>query len=301
MIRPALMLLIATAAGCSRPASHMDAPAETVVPLTVVQFSGNRYTAAADLGLGTTVPLMVHGNSRMYLMLTHEIAAKLNGGPVGKVEDYGYSSRGKGYISVGMMRLAGATFSRISPVPVFDFAESTGTPEQGMLGLEFLIAERAVIDFSRDQLRLGAPRRSGPAPDLVARGYRAVPIEISKQRVTIDVEFPALGRTLAIVPSTVSTALTLHHPVFADKVPMVRSPVPDQSPSGTVPDLYESERVELVIGGVRLASPATFEDFAEYGKVSERDLVAYGMLGFDWMKEHQAILDYANRTLYFKP
>jgi len=25
------------------------------------------------------------------------------------------------------------------------------------------------------------------------------------------------------------------------------------------------------------------------------------MLGYDWMKEHQAVLDYASRYLYFKP
>jgi len=30
-------------------------------------------------------------------------------------------------------------------------------------------------------------------------------------------------------------------------------------------------------------------------------LESFGMLGYDWMKEHEAILDYANRFLYFKP
>jgi len=25
------------------------------------------------------------------------------------------------------------------------------------------------------------------------------------------------------------------------------------------------------------------------------------MLGYDWMKEHQAVIDYASRYLYFKP
>ena len=50
-----------------------------------------------------------------------------------------------------------------------------------------------------------------------------------------------------------------------------------------------------------MTSSASFEDFAEYGKISESDLESYGMLGFDWMKQHQAVLDYANRRLYFKP
>ena len=44
-----------------------------------------------------------------------------------------------------------------------------------------------------------------------------------------------------------------------------------------------------------------FEDLAEYAKVPEGELESDGMLGFDWMKRHRAILDYANRTLYFLP
>jgi len=38
-----------------------------------------------------------------------------------------------------------------------------------------------------------------------------------------------------------------------------------------------------------------------HGNVPEETLESFGMLGFDWMKEHQAVLDYANRRLYFKP
>ena len=113
--------------------------------------------------------------------------------------------------------------------------------------------------------------------------------------------FPALDRVLPITPSTVSTALTLHEPLFHGKVVMSRAPAPDRSPNGTTPDEFVSERVDFEVAGVPMRSHATFENFAEYGKVAEGDLESYGMLGFDWMKQHQAILDYANRVLYFMP
>jgi hypothetical protein len=46
-------------------------------------------------------------------------------------------------------------------------------------------------------------------------------------------------------------------------------------------------------------SPASF-NLAEYGKVSISNLETFRDAGFDWMKEHRAVLD-ANRRLYFKP
>ena len=82
---------------------------------------------------------------------------------------------------------------------------------------------------------------------------------------------------------------------------MRQAPSPDRSPSGTNPDVFLSDGVEFEIAGVRFESPASFEDFAEYAAAPEAELDTFGMLGFDWMKERGAILDYANRLLYFKP
>ena len=80
---------------------------------------------------------------------------------------------------------------------------------------------------------------------LLGSGYRCVPISIGAGgRATVEVLFPAIGRALPITPSTVSTALTLHLPRFAGKVPMVRAETHDQSPSGTT-DEFHSDRVEF--------------------------------------------------------
>jgi hypothetical protein len=82
---------------------------------------------------------------------------------------------------------------------------------------------------------------------------------------------------------------------------MRRSEAPDLSPSGTSPEEYVADSVAFEVAGVRFESPASFEDLAEYANVPEGELESYGMLGFDWMAAHRAILDYANRILYFKP
>lgn len=276
--------------------------ARQVIPLTTVTESGHRYVARVDVGAARDVPLMIHGNSRMYLSLTHAIGERLNGRPVPRVERYGYSSRGMGYLHVSRIIVRGHAFTPPADVPVFDFREDGAGPFQGMLGVPFLTSARAAVDFSRDELLLGVERRSHPDARLIVRGYRVTPITLhGRGRATVDVHFPVLGRFLPITPSTVSTALTLHQPLFAGHVKMDRLPSPDRSPNGTTPDEFTADRVDFDISGVLCHSAASFEDFAEYGTTSERELESFGMLGYDWMKEHAAVVDYGNRYLYFKP
>jgi hypothetical protein len=305
MVRVASWLLLATLVlSCSAPSPPRDdaLPAGNSVSLRIVEFSGNRYVLSADVDSVKNVPLMVHGNSRMYLSLTHEVGEALNGSPVGKVEDYGYSARGKGVIRVHGIRIGGEAFRGASEVPVFDFVEESDPLVQGMVGVPFLIAANAAVDFTRDRLLLGVARQTRPDQTLLAGGYRSVPMTIGAGgRATVEARFPAIQRILPITPSTVSTSLTLHLPLFEGAVPMTREAAPDRSPSGTTTDAHRTDRIELEIAGVRMWTPASFEDFAEYGNVPERELESLGMLGFDWMKEHRAVLDYANRRLYFRP
>jgi hypothetical protein len=64
------ILIAGLLAGCSSreaPGGNHSIAADHVVPLTTVEFSGHRYVARVDVGLGETVPLMIHGNSRMFL------------------------------------------------------------------------------------------------------------------------------------------------------------------------------------------------------------------------------------------
>jgi hypothetical protein len=273
------------------------------VRLRTVVFSGHRYVADADLGLGKPVPLMIHGNARMFLMVTHEIGERLNGGPVPKVADYGYSDKGKGVIRVPRLRFGRREIRDLREVPVFDYLPEGHGPAQGMLGVPFLLAERAAVDFSRDRMILGVPASALPSRALLNRGYRYVAMTSDPSgKMVIQAYFPALGRTLSITPSTVSSALTLHRPPFAGKVPMTRDTTDtDHSPSGTNPELFHADHVSFEIAGTRFTAPASLEEFAEYAHVPEPELGSLGLLGYDWMKDHGAILDYANRLLYFRP
>ena len=299
MMRLAFRLLLLTSLVGSCSAAVL--PANKTVGLHTIEFEGHRYVVRVDLDGVARVPLMVHGNSRMYLSLTHKAAERLNGAPVGKVSDYGYSSRGKGVVRVKQVRIGGEAFHGEARVPVFDFTEKGDSPIQGMIGIRFLLGARAAVDFGSDRLLLGVTRQPGPDPALLAEHYRWVPISShAGGRTTVKVIFPALGRAVPITPSTVANALTLHLPLFANKVPMVQTSR-DLSPNGTTPEEFGSDAVAFEIGGVRMTAPASFEDLAEYAKVQERDLETYGMLGFDWMKAHRAVIDYANLRLYFKP
>lgn len=304
---PTVVLALALSGGCaSAPGGDRSNGAllgETTIPLAAVVFSGNRYVAEADLGLGKPVPLMIHGNARMFLMVTHPIGERLIGGPVAKVEDYGYSAKGKGVIRVPLLRFGNRRISDLRDVPVFDYVAEGQGPAQGMLGVPFLTAERAAIDFSRDLMILGVDVSGAPSKRCLAEGYRHVPMtQDANGRMIIQAFFPALGRSIPITPSTVSSALTLHRPPFAGRVPMARDTTEfDYSPSRTQPELFHSDGIAFEIAGAKLSAPASLEDFAEYANVPEPQLGSLGLLGFDWMKEHRAIIDYGNRILYFKP
>jgi len=293
------LLLLGGSASTAGERSDEAVVGQVAVPLKVVLFSGHRYVAPGDLGIPSPVPLMIHGNARLFLSLTHDVAERVCGHVIEKREEYGYSSRGKGAIDVPLMRLGERRFEKLSGVPVFDFTEDGDSTVGGMLGTRFLMEAGAAVDFSRDRLVLGVARVDGPNATLVARGYRYVPVTVSREgRVTIPAYFPRLRRTLPITPSTVSNALTLHRPLFTGKVRMRRTASPDRSPHGTTPEEYVGE-VSFDIVGVAYRDTALFEDLAEYANTPESELESYGMLGFDWMTRHRAILDYANRALYF--
>ena len=243
---------------------------------------------------------MVHGNARVYLSLVHSVAEELNGGPLAKVDEYGYTPRGKASIDVPALRLGSATFEGIRAVPVFDFTDRAKAPVQGMLGTRFLTGARAAVDFTSSTLLLGVAPSGEPDAGLLARGYRAVPtVALPDGRMTIDVFFPAIERAIPITLSTVADAVMLHRPLFDGAVPM-RPAGLDHSPSRTSPAVFSSSRVAFEVEGSAFEAPATLQDLAEYGSVEESELTTFGMLGFDWMRANGAVLDYANRRLYVR-
>ncbi len=253
----------------------------TIAKLVPIVFAGNRYVVNADFGLEHHVPLMVHGNASMYLMLTHEIAAQLNGGkPIEKIRDYGYSDRGMGKISAPEFRIGARVFSR-GEVRVFDWPEAEGRTAQGMLGLEFLKQENVRIDFVREQMEIGAPVRDEPDKTLLAQGYAWAKFYIENRRAYMMVYFDALEADLAITVGTVAESYNLDAVMFREKIKLEAADAQDHSPNGTTPQIYfNAVPVRYRIATQAFEIPrgkANFYSLAEYQNVSQAELFAFGI------------------------
>lgn len=120
---------------------------KNIVKMNPIVSGDNRYVVMADLGLNEKVPLMIHGNAGMYLMITHEIAKKRNNGkPVKKIQDYGYSDKGMGFTHIDTLKIGSNIFLDIKG-SVFDWPKEAHKSAQGMLGTVFLKNERVRVDF----------------------------------------------------------------------------------------------------------------------------------------------------------
>ncbi len=277
----------------------------TLVKLLPIIFGGNRYVVNADFGLEYEVPLMVHGNASLYLMLTHEIAAKLNAGnPLEKIRDYGYSDKGLGRMNVEKFQIGDRLFTQAQNVPVFDWPAEEGKAAQGMLGIDFLTQEKVRIDFVREQMEIGAPVHAGPDQALLAQGYSYTEFFVENSTGYMNVYFDALKKELPITVGTVSDSYSLDAVTFQEKINLEITDSKDHSPSGTTPQLYlNADPVRFSIANQPFEIPrgqADLYSFAEYKNIKQAELFPFGIFGRDWMKENNAIVDYANTILYFK-
>lgn len=285
---------------------HSGSNKTTIAQLTPVVFGGNRYIIEADFGLDEKVPLMVHGNARLYLMLTHDVAEKVNNGnPVEKISDYGYSKKGRGKIHVQSFSIATMAFNNIDDVPVFDWPEEEGKAAQGMLGINFLEKEKIKIDFVKEQLEIGVAIDKNPDKMLVAQGYTQTQFFIENGESYMMVYFDALKKEIPITIGTVSDGFSLDLITFGAAIQTHAVGKKEHSPNGTTPEVYtNSNPITFQVAGKSLTVPAgnaSLYSFAEYENVSQAKLFPFGIFGRDWMKENGAIIDYANKQLYFKP
>ena len=277
----------------------------TKVKLTPIVFAGNRYVVEADFGLKNRVPMMVHGNASFYMMITHDIAEQLNNGnPIKKISDYGYSKKGMGWINVKKFQVGDRTFSNVDSVKVFDWPEDVGKAAQGMLGIYFLKKEKVRIDFAKEQMEIGVTLNDQPDKDLLDQGYSYTRIFVEKGEGYMNVYFDALKKEISITVGTVSDAYSLDLMTFQNMIEIEATDSKNHSPSGTTPEVYNNTSViKYKIANQSFEIPlkkAELYSFAEYEKVKQSKLFPFGIFGRDWMKENQAIIDYANNILYFK-
>ena len=278
---------------------------ETVVKLIPVVFGGNRYVVEADFGLEQKVPLMVHGNASFYLMITHEIAEQLNNGnPIEKIRDYGYSAKGMGRIDVEKFSIGDKTFTDAQYVRVFDWPAEEGKAAQGMLGIYFLKNENVRIDFVKEEMEIGVALNEQPDQSLLDQGYAYTKFFVEEGEAYMQVYFEALQKEIPITIGTVSDEYSLDLITFQNGIEIDASSSESHSPSGTTPTVYlNAAPIKYKIANQTFEIPlkkADLYSFAEYENVEQEDLYPFGIFGRDWMKENNAIIDYANNLLYFK-
>jgi hypothetical protein len=302
----AITLLFCSCVQNNKKSTHeVDQKNGTIIKLSPVVFGGNRYVVEADFGLDKKVPLMVHGNASLYLMLTHDIAEKLNNGkPIEKIRDYGYSKKGRGKINIEKFMIGDKTFSNTENVPVFDWPEEEGKAAQGMIGIQFLKNENVRIDFVNEQMKIGIEVTEQPDKNLIDQGYAFTNFFIENNEAYMNVYFDALKKEIPITIGTVSDDYSFDVETFKSGIEIEKTELKGHSPNSTTPQVYTNltpiiyrianQSFEIPIRKVELYS------FAEYENVSQSQLFPFGIFGRDWMKKNNAIIDYANKILYFK-
>jgi len=278
---------------------------KNIVKMHPVVFGGNRYIVNADFGLEKKVPLMVHGNSTDYFMITHEIAEKLNNGkPIEKLEEYGYSEKGKGKFYIKRCVIGIDTFSQ-GNATVFGWPEEAGKAAQGMIGTPFLLMNNVSVNFGKEELEIGIESTGKPDKKLLDQGYSYTNFQVDERfKVTMNVFFFDLEKEIPITIGTVADEYSLDHITFKDVVGNTLSGEVGHSPSDTEPLVYSNtEPIKFKIANKQFEIPygrASMISNAEYNNVKQEDLSSFGIIGRDWMVKHSAIIDYANKLLYFK-
>ena len=139
---------------------------------------------------------------------------------------------------------------------------------------------------------------------MLEKGYQHTPFEISNSEVFMQVYFNALQKEIPITIGTVASDYSLDVVTFKNALALEATNTRDHSPDNTTPDVYKNTTsIAYSIAGVNFEIPAQqaeFSDFAEYGNTTHDELPSFGIFGRDWMKRHQAVIDYANLILYFK-
>ena len=212
----------------------------TIVKLSPIVFAGNRYVVKANFGLKKSVPLMIHGNARFYLMITRDIAEQLNNGkPIKKISDYGYSDKGKGSITVEKFQVGDKT-------------------------------------FTNEQMEIGVAVNDQPDKNLLAQGYSYTKFFVENGEGYMNVYFDSLKNEVPITVGTVADAYSLDLVTFQNGIELEATDSKDHSPGGTTPKIFlNAAPIKYKIADQSFEIPrkkADLHSFAEYEKVKQSEL-----------------------------
>jgi len=280
---------------------------EVTIPIQFIKDFGNRPDIKALIN-GVPVALQLHSNASFYMQISHKLAdtAKIadrhHVGSYGIVKGGEVSSLGRDSAFINEFTIDGHVFNQV-PASIF---ETPSPYDQGMLGLRWLTAKRAIIDYQKKVVVLN-PAKAGTAihDQLLQENYIAFPMK----RDSADGRYLVSVKVNNIVePMVVNTvADNVFDTDFAKRSSIEYKDNGETygGPTGTQGKVYVNTKpVAIKIADVPFELPnADIEDtYAYQGKSRPTEVSAIrgGMLGCDFLLAHGAVVDFGNGILYLK-
>jgi hypothetical protein len=277
------------------PSALADAPLRAT-PLRFVVDSGWRPIVTAEVA-GIEVPMLIHANAGFLAMLTHDALYRVTGRRVGKESEFGLghdlrpSPAGRGHVEVPSLSVAGRTLTEVR-LEIFDLPT---TNWEGMLGVEWLAAVGAVVDFGGS--RLLVPYETAPLACPAASG-RSIALERDHTtgRFLCRLGLSADGPPSRFVVSTVAeTTLDTVH-ARRHGIELGRPVDEEHGPTGAVVPVYRPAQPVTIWHDGRLitAIRPTVYDIYVYGANQRPDPASAvaGYLGADLLLEQHALVDF---------
>jgi hypothetical protein len=290
--------------------SESKAAPEISVPIRIMESSGQRPFINASVN-GAPVLLMLHSSATLDLQISHKLAdtAKVadrhHVGSYGIVKHGQLSSLGMDTAFVNELTVGGHVFNHI-PVSIFE----KPTPyDEGMLGLTWLNANRAIIDYQKKIVVLNAANGGKAIHDrLLQEKYIAIPMKPNNTdggRYFVSVKVNDIVEPMEV--STVSH--NIFDLDFAKRSSVEYKIKEDETyggPTGTTGKVYVNTKpIAIQIAGISFELPNNVSIFDTYGyqavsrPKNPSDMRA-GTLGCDFLLAHGAVIDFGNGILYLK-
>lgn len=259
--------------------------------MRVVVDSGPRAIVDAFVE-GVRVPMLVHANAGFTLMLTHDALRRVNGTSVAKETDFGLghdlqvSELGRGSTVLSSLEVAGA---RLADVACAVFQLPT-TNWEGMLGVDWLTAVRAVVDFGERMLAF-------PGDDArTTLGSPRVELQLDTELKRYLGDFLLDGEPATFVVSTAGDTI-LDLGFARERGLELTDPVgEDHGPAGAVVPVFRTAspvRLETAGRALVTASLQVHDIHAYRGeKRSSDERAVAGYLGADVLLANDAVLDF---------
>jgi hypothetical protein len=253
---------------------------------------------------------MVHSNAGFYMMTTHANAAAAGVTNLENLDNYGISSPGHlsglGRAKAVLEQLQVAD-DKAANVPLLVFEVPQDPPMEGMLGVRWLRAKRAILDYDRSRLALPENPQDSETEDraLAADAYVPHPMIWDETHSIFFVHATVNGTPVDMDVSTVAeNGLDIE---FARKASIPVGPVVDQydGPKGsTGEDFIAKKQVSITIDGQQTA-PAQPHIYDMYAYDSEErkpdpDAEHLARIGADFMLANQAVIDFGTNTLFIR-